>query len=268
MITIIEAIKKVLNNANKPLSADQIFELITTEKLYEFKAKYPKGVVKGQLRRHCLGIDFPSANPVKHFQLIGNNKYSIITANKSPTFHPLKEKINDSHLKIPEEIIDDAYKEYKLQIKQQLLDTILNSDPAFFEMLVIDLLLKMGYGENGTGVRKGKVGDGGIDGEIIQDRLGLDRIYIQAKRHTDAAIGRPIIQQFVGALENITKGVFITTSKFTPAALAYAQKQQQKTLVLIDGNKLTELMVDYSLGVTQVTKYVIYKVDLGYFSEG
>lgn len=263
-MTIIEAIKESIRMANKALSADQIFNTISEHNLYTFNAKYPKGVVNGQLRRHCSGIDFPSANPVKHFKLVEGNKYAI----RLPGEQVCQTVGSDEHTQIPEEILEKTYQEYTTQIKQELLNTILNSDPAFFEQLVIDLLLKMGYGENGAGVKRGKTGDGGIDGEILQDRLGFDRIYIQAKRHSDKSIGRPIVQQFVGALQNITKGVFITTNNFTPAAIKYAEEQQQKTLVLIDGNKLTELMISYGLGISKVAAYTIYKVDSGYFAEG
>ncbi|HFD31329.1 MAG TPA: restriction endonuclease [Gammaproteobacteria bacterium] len=266
-MTIIEVIKETIRLANRPLSVNQIFESIVKNNLYEFNTKYPKGVVNSQLRRHCRGIDFPSANPVKHFKIIGKNKYDILVAGEKngPSVKDVK---GDTRVQIPEEILEQTYKDYKQQIKQELLTTIVKSDPAFFEQLVIDLLLKMGYGENGSGNRRGKVGDGGIDGEILQDKLGLDRIYIQAKRHSEKTIGSPVIQQFVGALQNITKGVFITTSSFSRAASRYAEEQQQKTLVLIDGDKLTDLMVDYGLGISEVATYTVFKVDSGYFSEG
>ncbi len=266
-MTIIEAIKETIRLANKPLSVNQIFESIVKNRLYDFNTKYPKGVVNSQLRRHCRGIEFPSANPVKHFKIIGKNKYTILVAGEI-YLQPVKSVESDTRVQIPEEILEKTYQDHKQLIKHELLSTIVRSDPAFFEQLVVDLLLKMGYGENGTGTRRGKVGDGGIDGEILQDKLGLDRIYIQAKRHSEKTIGSPVIQQFVGALQNITKGVFITTSSFSKAAIRYAEEQQQKTLVLIDGDKLTDLMVDYGLGITEVAAYTVYKVDAGYFSEG
>lgn len=258
-MTIIEAIKKILRQKNTPLTIKQIYEYILEKKLYAFSAKDPKSVVRGQIRKHCVGIEFPTANPVKHFILIGKNKYNL--ANKKQNKKSYKIQPNQSD-KLPEEIIHNAYSSH---IK--LLDIILASNPAFFERLVIDLLLKMGYGENGSSKHRGMSGDGGIDGEILQDSLGFDRIYIQAKRYNDSSIGRPAIQQFVGALENITKGVFITTSSFTREATAYAKNQQQKTLVLIDGTKLTNLMIRYGVGIQQVETYTTLRIDKEYFSE-
>lgn len=263
-MTIVEAIKVAIQNSGTPLTVKQIYEKIVTNKLYEFAAKNPIGVVAGQIRRHCLGIDFPTANPVKHFKLVGKNLYDVKVIGDVTETVKIRTDEND---RLPEEIIYTSYQQHIANLQQNLIDTILKSDPAFFEQLVVDLLLKMGYGENGLGERKGKSGDGGIDGEILQDRLGLDRIYIQAKRYSDTLIGRPVIQQFVGALENITKGVFITTSSFTKEARDYAAKQQQKSLVLIDGVKLANLMIDYGVGVQEVKAYKTYKIDQNYFSE-
>lgn len=265
-MTIVEAIKLVIVDSKKPLTVKQIYDQIVKKSLYQFGAKNPIGVVAGQVRRHCLGIDFPTANPVKHFKLVGKNLYDIKSAG---------DKVDTSNVasvaeadKLPEELIFSSHQQHIKSLEQGLIVTILKSDPAFFEQLVVDLLLKMGYGENGSGTRKGKSGDGGIDGEILQDKLGLEKIYIQAKRYSDSPIGRPAIQQFVGALESINKGIFITTSSFTKEALEFASKQQQKSLVLIDGEKLTRLMIDNGVGVQEIMSFKTYKIDQNYFSEG
>jgi restriction system protein len=132
---------------------------------------------------------------------------------------------------------------------------------------VVELLVKMGYGGSikEAGRAMGKTGDEGIDGMIKEDRLGLDRIYIQAKRWQDS-VGRPEIQKFVGALagQGANKGIFITTSKFTEQAKTYSPKNDTK-VVLIDGAELAEYMIDFDLGVSTVSEYKLKKIDTDYF---
>ena len=139
----------------------------------------------------------------------------------------------------------------------------------FFERIVVDLLVKMGYGGSiqDAGKAIGKSGDEGIDGIIKEDKLGLDVIYIQAKRW-DSGIGRPEIQKFVGALacQRAKKGVFITTSSFSKEAITYASQMDVK-IVLIDGEKLAQYMIDYNLGVSVQNTYEIKKIDSDYFEE-
>ena len=163
----------------------------------------------------------------------------------------------------------NAYNEHKNNIMQLLLDEILESNPAFFEQLVVDLLVKMGYGYDKTsGIVVGSPNDGGIDGIINEDKLGLGKIYLQAKRYSkDNTVGRPELQMFVGAMQNVQKGVFITTSKFTKQAIEYVDKQQQKNLKLIDGKMLSELMVKYEVGVASIKSFNTYKIDKDYFLE-
>jgi len=150
-----------------------------------------------------------------------------------------------------------------------LIQQIMSCSPAFFERLVIDLLLRMGYGgtRKDAGQAIGRSGDGGIDGIIKEDRLGLDVIYIQAKRW-EGPVGRPEIQKFVGALQGqrARKGIFITTSSFTSDATNYASMIENK-VVLIDGERLAKLMIDNNVGVSTITAYEIKKVDSDYFVE-
>ena len=142
-------------------------------------------------------------------------------------------------------------------------------DPYFFERIVVELLVKMGYGGSiqDAGKAIGRSGDEGIDGIIKEDKLGLDVIYIQAKRW-EGVVGRPEIQKFVGALagQRAKKGVFITTSHFTKESTDYAQQMDTK-IVLIDGEKLSQYMIDYNLGVSVQNVYEIKKIDSDYFEE-
>jgi restriction system protein len=143
------------------------------------------------------------------------------------------------------------------------------ASPTFFERLVVELLVKMGYGgtRRDAGQAVGRRGDEGIDGIIKEDRLGLDVIYIQAKRW-QGTVGRPEIQKFVGALhgQHARKGIFITTSDFTREALDYAENIESK-VILIDGEQLAQLMIDSDVGVTATTSYVIKRADSDYFTE-
>jgi restriction system protein len=170
----------------------------------------------------------------------------------------------------PEEIMLDAWIKINKSISNDLLDRIKQSPPDFFERLVVDLMLAMGYGgtREDAGQVQGKSGDGGIDGIINEDRLGLDIIYIQAKRWKDS-VGSPIIQGFIGSIVNhgANKGVIITTSTFTKDAELTARKNPQYKIILIDGEKLASLMIEYNLGVTTKETYLIKNIDQDYFDQ-
>jgi restriction system protein len=171
--------------------------------------------------------------------------------------------------KSPEEVIETAFTTVNEKTALDLLDQIKKCSPGFFERLVVDLLVKIGYGGSiqDAGEAIGKSGDGGIDGIIKEDRLGLDVIYIQAKRWENT-VGRPQIQNFVGALHGKgTKGVFITTSSFTKEATEYARSLGNLKVILIDGDKLADLMIDHGVGVSIKEIYQFKKVDYDYFSE-
>lgn len=167
----------------------------------------------------------------------------------------------------PEDIMASAYRITQQNLAQEVLSLIKELPPTFFEKLVIDLLVKMGYGGNrqDAGRAIGKTGDGGIDGFINEDRLGLDVIYVQAKRW-DTTVGRPEIQKFAGALQGQKgrKGIFITTSTFSREAKEYAHSIEIR-LILIDGKRLAELMVEHNIGVTVLGLYEVKKIDLDYF---
>ncbi|MFN7255075.1 MAG: restriction endonuclease [Microcystis sp.] len=171
----------------------------------------------------------------------------------------------------PEELLENSYQEIRQALATDLLSILRKLSPDAFEKLVVELLVKMGYGGSirDAGKAVGKSGDQGIDGIIKEDRLGLDIIYIQAKRWADNnAVGRPEIQKFVGALagQGAKKGIFITTSYFTKEALEYVPRNEIK-IVLIDGEELGQLMIDYNLGVSTQKIYEIKRIDHDYFGD-
>lgn len=167
----------------------------------------------------------------------------------------------------PEDALASAYNKLRSALEAEILGAIKDASPSFFERLVVDLLVKMGYGgsRQDAGKALGKSGDGGIDGIINEDRLGLDVIYIQAKRW-EGVVGRPEIQKFAGALQGqrARKGVFITTSSFSKEAKEYASFIDTK-IILIDGEQLSRLMAEHNVGVSIVGQYEVKKLDSDYF---
>lgn len=176
---------------------------------------------------------------------------------------------DESHeVATPEEALDSAYQSIRTSLALELLAKVKNGSPGFFERLVVELLLKMGYGKSGgTGTATGGTGDEGIDGIIAEDRLGLELVYLQAKRW-EGTVGRPEIQKFVGALhgQRARKGVFMTTGTFSAEALAYV-KAIDPRVALIDGSQLAQFMIDFNVGVTPDRTYEIKKVDYDFFEE-
>ena len=184
--------------------------------------------------------------------------------------HSSPEPLEQDTQQTPEERLEDGYQRIRLELAQELLGRIMGCSASFFERLVVELLVKMGYGgsRKDAGEAVGRSGDEGIDGIIKEDRLGLDTIYIQAKRW-QGTVGRPDIHRFAGALmgQRARKGIFITTSTFSREAWEYAGSIDSK-IVLIDGEQLAQLMIDHSVGVSVATIYEIKRIDSDYFSEG
>lgn len=279
--TICDAIKEVLKDEKQGLTYLEIYSRIEERKLYEFGAKSPQAVVHGKIRRHCEGLEFPSASPVKFFKIIRadrNTNYYGLVDDMNPS--PIKDKDSDEpgNLQyvldiedelLPEEKMVQAYHRYLGDLKHSLLEKVRECHPSFFEKLVVDLLLAMGYGcDDKSGQVIGKSHDGGIDGIISEDKLGLNLIYIQAKRYNEGnSVGRPEIQRFIGAMQKAEKGVFITTSKFTKEALDFANAESRKHIGLIDGDSLVELMIKYSVGLERIKEYIVYKIDEDYFAD-
>lgn len=185
------------------------------------------------------------------------------------TTHETPQETDTTANATPEEVLQQAYLSIRNDLASEILEKIKTNSPGYFEKLVVDLMVAMGYGGSraDAGQSLGQSGDEGIDGIIKEDRLGLDVIYLQAKRW-DSTVGRPEIQRFVGALhgKRAKKGVFITTGKYSNDALDYVATIDPK-VILIDGRKLVEYMIDFNLGVTTATTYEIKRIDSDYFSE-
>jgi restriction system protein len=205
-------------------------------------------------------------------------KITIKYLERFPEFKEFRNRSSETNVTVeaetsdsdtPEEILESAYGTIRKNLSAELLDRVKSSSPAFFEHLVVELLLKMGYGRAGSGVGEvvGKSGDEGIDGIIAEDRLGLERVYLQAKRW-EGTVGRPDIQKFVGALHGrrARKGVFITTSTFSADAVAYVATIDPK-VAMVDGKQLADYMIDFNVGVSGVRSYEVKKIDSDYFEE-
>jgi len=182
---------------------------------------------------------------------------SVITSRES----------TESSLQTPEESLESGYQQLKQDLAQEILGRIMQSSPSFFEQVVVDLIVAMGYGgsRKDAGEAVGRSGDEGIDGMIKEDRLGLDTVYLQAKRW-ESVVGRPVVQAFAGSLAgaHANKGILITTSRFSDDAKGYVRNIGMK-IVLIDGVELADLLIEYGVGVTEVTRYIVKRVDLDYF---
>ncbi len=211
----------------------------------------------------------------------GHDRIDIKMLNQYPEFvdfhAPSKQERNNTEEEIvessgvatPEEVLQQAYKSIRNELAGELLDRIKDNSPQFFENLVVDLMVAMGYGGSRTdaGQSIGQSGDEGVDGIIKEDRLGLDVIYIQAKRW-EGTVGRPEIQKFVGALQGkrARKGVFITTGRFSDEAIQYVSYIDSK-IILIDGKSLASYMIDFNLGTAIAASYDIKRIDTDYFTE-
>jgi restriction system protein len=174
----------------------------------------------------------------------------------------------DAELETPEELLEVSYQNLRLSLAQDLLERVKKCSPPFFEQLVVDLLVAMGYGgsRKDAGQAVGQSGDGGVDGIIKEDKLGLDIVYIQAKRW-EAAVGRPTVQAFAGSLEGQRARKGVLTSQFTADAKDYVNRIEKK-IILIAGEELAQLMIDYDVGVAGFATYDVKKVDLDYFGDG
>lgn len=226
----------------------------------------PRGKIQITERGRQALLDCPEKITIKYLQQFPEFQ-AFHTGKKSSTPATSTEYDEDSS-STPEEQMAEAYKSVLESLSSDLLENIQKQTPDFFEQLVVDLMLKMGYG--GSREEAGKAtqlsADGGIDGVIYEDRLGLDTIYLQAKRWENT-VGRPEIQKFAGALqgEGASKGVFITTSNYSKEAKDYADRVSSR-IVLIEGHQLAQLMIDYGLGVSTRQTYEIKSVDSDYFN--
>jgi len=238
---------------------------------YMKKAGLIESTRRGYFKITSRGQEILSDNP---------EKINVKFLNQFPEFldfHKYKGKkrtvteVTEEDEKTALESLEESYDTLRTSLAQELLGQVQDCSPEFFERLVVDLLVKMGYGgtREGAGKAVGRSGDEGIDGVINEDRLGLDMVYIQAKKwKDDAVIGRPEIQKFAGALmgRKAKKGVFIPTASFSREAADYASTIENK-IVLIDGEQLAEYMIDFNVGVAGTAVYEVKKMDLDYFSD-
>lgn len=278
-ITIVDAIKTVLQDSSEGMTSQEIYNKIVERKLYTFGAKTPEAAVHAKLRVYCRDLDFPSSSPTKYFYLkkrIGKTNYYALINPESKEDNFQNELIQDDseNEMLAEEKIERAYELHVKELEDNLIERILQCKPEFFERLVVELLMKMGYGyDQSSGSVVGKSHDGGVDGIINEDKLGLSKIYIQAKRY---AIGNNVgshdTQAFVGAMQKAQKGVFITTSDFTKEAKKYVREIQNGSnatpLRLINGHELAKLMIQYEVGLEPVHSYTVYRIEEEYFDDG
>jgi len=242
---------------------------------YMFKASLIDRPSRGKYSITELGKKVVKDNPSELstsylMQFESFNKWKLVENNADAASPAVTNLIVESPSD-PLEQIESNYQNLKSSVVDELLRTVRSIDPTDFEKLVLELLKKMGYGAKDyeSIIHSGKTADGGIDGEISQDYLGLDMIYIQVKRYAeDNAVGRPAIQQFVGSLNErkAKKGIFITSSYFAQPAKEYVDKVDVK-IVLIDGHRLAELMYDYNLGVETVQTFEVKRVNSDFFED-
>lgn len=249
-------------------SAFKFASRVSWARTYMQKAGLLEPVRRGHFRITPRGIDVLSK---KHHK-IDNRVLSEFPEFRDFQDSKKKPKKDSDHSdsETPIESMAMHYEQIRAALSSELLDRVKKCSPQFFERLVILLLVRMGYGGSlkDAGQAIGKSGDGGIDGVIREDKLGLDNIYVQAKRWTDKPVGSPDIDQFAGALskKKATKGIFITTSGFTKDALASVREYSSK-IILIDGNSLADYMIDHGVGVSIASTYEIKKVDTDFFDE-
>lgn len=249
---------------------------------YLRQAKLVEGVSRGVNRITQRGMDYLMSCPkvIKPADLEQFPEFVEFQTRRRPASNGEQPQLQDTSADpiivvgdkaTPEEEIGAAYTALNVALAQELLDHVKAMPPAFFERLIVQLMLRLGYGgtSDDAGQTLGKSGDGGVDGVINQDKLGLEKIYLQAKRWDEGTVGRKEIQAFVGALsgQGASKGVFITTSTFTKEAKEYARYNLSFKLSLVDGVELARLMIDHDLGVSLVQRYEVKRVDSDFFSE-
>lgn len=241
--------------------------------VYLKKAKLIESTKRGVLKITERGLELLATNPnvIDNHTLKNYEEFREFLNPKGNNKEFKEEKGQNIEEETPQDILEKSFNKINKILQEEVLEEVMRKDPYFFESLVVKLLQKIGYGtlKNSGKVTK-KNNDEGIDGIINQDKLGFDCIYIQAKKwDKDSTVSRPEIQKFVGALagQGATKGLFITTAKFSDGAREYSQKQHTTKIVLIDGMELAKLMIEYNLGVSVENIYEIKKIDSDFFEE-
>lgn len=260
-VTISSGESVVHNRINWAITYLKKSRLIENEKrgVYKITQRGRKATEKG--------AKYITLEYLKQFKEFNEFQHSDKTQEKN---NDISETLNTENPESPQEQIENAVLKLNSSLADDLMMEIKRISPYDFERLVVQLLVKMGYGSlsfNSDEVTK-KSGDEGIDGIISADRFGFDTVYVQAKQWDKASVGRPEIQKFLGALagQGAAKGLFITTSHFTKDAIDYANKNLQSKIVLVDGEELCNLMIEYDLGVSTVEIYKIKRIDSDYFN--
>jgi restriction system protein len=262
-------LRDLVPSGQKPLFHDRVSWAISYLKQAGLLERPRRGVYRlssrgvDVLRTHSGRIDNEVLNQFDEFREF--LRRSGAGGKKRPSSKPSR-----SDTKTPEENLENAYSGVRSAIEAELLQQVKSASPLFFERLVVELLVAMGYGGSlkDAGQAIGRTGDGGIDGIIKEDRLGLDVIHVQAKRWDGRTVGRPEVQAFAGSLDGVRakKGILITTSTFSRDAFDYVDRID-KRIILIDGDRLVSLMYDFSVGVTLTATYAVKKVDADFFSD-
>lgn len=269
-------LKEMLPSGKQPLFNNRVNWTCT----YLKQADLIENTARGIYHLTDLGAKILSENPER----IDNNFLSQFETFRNYISHPSGEKSEPTdnpnqigssislHSQTPQDTLEEAYKKINDTLAEDILSEVMKQTPTFFEHLVVKLLTKMGYGGflKDSGVVTQRSGDEGIDGIIREDKLGFDMIYIQAKRwEQNSTIGRPAVQGFVGALagKGATKGLFITTAKFTKEAKEYVSQQHATKIVLVDGVTLAKLMIEYNVGVSIEATYEVKKIDSDFFND-
>jgi len=263
--------KKLLPSGNQAL----IDNRVGWARFYLTKAGLLKSEKRGTHQITEEGIKLLESKPselrtkdLDQFKQFVDFKEAISKKNDKGTDESITDE-DEQNTETPEEALEYAYLKLKNDLSRDMLDTIKSCSPAFFEKLVVDLLTKMGYGgsRKDAGQALGKTGDGGIDGIIKEDKLGLDTIYIQAKKWENTVPVREI-RDFAGALlsKKARKGIFITTSSFPKSAFEFVESIEHK-IILIDGERLTDLMFEFNVGLSKQSLYEVKKIDSDYFEE-
>jgi len=267
-MTITEAIKKVMLESGFPMTVNEAYQAIIDANLYEFHADNPIQIVRGQVRRHCEGVDFPSAKPTKHFKLIGENKYWLLEQPTRPTQknrtkrHASQKELAATQPANSLQELQNLYSLYILDLKNKILLGLKQLSPQSFELFSKQLLDVYGFHDtNVTSIS----GDGGIDGHG-KLKVGLANLNVafQCKRWTKGNIQRPEVDKFRGAIQgDFEQGIFFTTASFSDGAINVSIKRGAVPIVLVDGESIVEMMIKKGFGVQlENISIPIYALDL------
>lgn len=257
---------KLLDSGVRTILIDRVGWSIT----YMSKAGLVQRTKRGYFKITSEGLRILKENKIINDEtLMQYQSFVEFKTVKSKNNNKDKEEEIDDNSSTPNEVLERGHRSIVMKLQSEILEQIQSCTPMFFERLVVDLLISMGYGgsRKDAGEAVGRSGDEGIDGVIKEDKLGLDKIYIQAKRW-QGTVGRPEIQKFVGALhgKHAKKGIFITTSTYTSDAVNYASGVESN-IILIDGDMLSKLMIEHDVGVSTESVYEIKRIDSDYFIE-